>query len=110
MIGRWVDEGITRGEIRKDVDREIVPALLGVLRFIPQHLGLVTAGGFVSGDRVLNAVVDLFEAGLSAEPLRPAAGHHESNRSRGQPRRPKKALRAERDPDKLRNGRGSDTT
>jgi TetR/AcrR family fatty acid metabolism transcriptional regulator len=66
MIQGWVDEGIRAGEIRPDVDRDVIPALIGVLRMAPQHLGLVTAGGAVSGERVLDAVVDLFAAGLAA--------------------------------------------
>jgi TetR/AcrR family fatty acid metabolism transcriptional regulator len=64
MIRRWVDEGIRLGEIRPDLDRDVIPAVLGVLRMVPLHLGLVTAAGGVSGDRVLDAVVGMFDAGL----------------------------------------------
>jgi AcrR family transcriptional regulator len=80
MILAWVDEGIRIGEIRHDIDRDAVPAVLGALRFAPQHLGLVTADGSVSGDRVLNAIVDVFGAGLAAEPPLRA-----SDRSHGAP-------------------------
>jgi AcrR family transcriptional regulator len=72
MIRQWVDEGIRTGEIRPDVDRDVIPALIGVLRMAPQHLGLVTAAGTVSGERVLEAVVDIFAAGLAADGRRPA--------------------------------------
>lgn len=76
----WVDEGIARGEIRADVDREAIPILIGVLRFLPQHLAIVTALGFPA-ERVLEGIVDVFKAGLRArggaepasEPARAAA-------------------------------------
>lgn len=68
MIRGWVDEGIARGEIRPDVDRDAIPFVLGVLRFAPQHLGMVTASGLFSGERTLDAIVDLFRAGLAARP------------------------------------------
>ena len=67
MIAAWVEEGIEAGEIRSGIDREVVPAVLGLLRFLPQHLGLVTSAGHVSGERVLDAMVEIFAAGL-AEP------------------------------------------
>jgi AcrR family transcriptional regulator len=61
----WVDEGIAQGEIRPDVDRDAIPILIGVLRFLPQHLGIVTALGFPA-ERVLEGIVDVFKAGLRA--------------------------------------------
>lgn len=64
-IVAWIDEGIARGEIRPDVDREAVPHVLGVLRFSPQHLGMVTSLGLMPRDRVLDAIVDVFVAGLA---------------------------------------------
>jgi len=64
LIG-WVDEGIARGEIRADVDREAIPAVIGVLRFAPQHLGLISAMGTVTADRTLEAILDVFRAGLA---------------------------------------------
>lgn len=75
MIRGWVDEGITRGEIRADVDRDAVPIVLGVLRFAPQHLGLVAELGLFSPERALDAIVDVFRAGLSAkrDPEEPAS-------------------------------------
>jgi TetR/AcrR family fatty acid metabolism transcriptional regulator len=81
LIVQWVDEGIRLGEIRADVDRDVVPALLGVLKFIPQHLGLVVATGAIAGDRVLAAVVELFAAGLAAEPRRTAARSRKHGRA-----------------------------
>lgn len=66
MLLSWVDEGITRGEIRPDVDRDVVPAMLGVLRHAPQHLAYGRAVGLPAGERVLDALVDLFAAGLAA--------------------------------------------
>jgi len=62
----WVDDGIRRGEIRPDVDRDAIPMVIGVLRFAPEHLALATSLGGVSGERTLGAVVDLFRAGLAA--------------------------------------------
>ncbi|WP_437968199.1 helix-turn-helix domain-containing protein [Sorangium sp. So ce260] len=73
QIGGWVDEGIARGEIRPDVDRDAIPFVLGVLRFAPQHLGLVTASGLFAGERTLDAIADIFRAGLAARPAAPPA-------------------------------------
>lgn len=87
MLMQWVDEGIRSGEIRPDVDREIVPAMLGALRLVPQHLALVTAHGSVSGDRVLDAIVDLFEAGLASH-TPPVAPRADSGRKRAEIRQP----------------------
>ncbi|WP_437305065.1 TetR/AcrR family transcriptional regulator [Sorangium sp. So ce388] len=61
----WVDEGIARGEIRADIDRDAVPFILSALRFVPLQLGLATAGMF-PGERALDAIVDVFAAGLAA--------------------------------------------
>lgn len=74
MLHGWVDEGIARGEIRADVDRDAVPIVLGVLRFAPQHLALVNRLGTFSGERVLEAIVDVWRAGLAA----PGAGNAKS--------------------------------
>lgn len=74
-LGAWVDEGMARGEIREDIDRDAIPFVIGVLRFAPQHLSLGT-GGLIPGDRVLAAIVDIFAAGLAARtsPRRGAPG------------------------------------
>jgi len=66
MLVAWVDEGIARGEIRPDVDRELVPMVLGVLRHAPQHVPFGVALGGPSPERVLDAIVDIFAAGLAA--------------------------------------------
>jgi TetR/AcrR family fatty acid metabolism transcriptional regulator len=71
MLSGWVDEGIARGEIRADVDRDAIPIVLGVLRFAPQHLGMVAELGLFSPERALEAIVDIFRAGLAA-PKAPA--------------------------------------
>ncbi len=68
MLRGWVDEGIARGEIRADVDRDAVPVVLGVLRFAPQHLGILIELGLFSPERTLEAIVDVFRAGLAAPP------------------------------------------
>ncbi|WP_437689872.1 TetR/AcrR family transcriptional regulator [Sorangium sp. So ce176] len=68
QINGWVDEGIARGEIRPDVDRDAIPFVLGVLRFAPQHLGLVTSFSAFAGERTLDAIADIFRAGLAARP------------------------------------------
>ncbi|WP_437635773.1 TetR family transcriptional regulator [Sorangium sp. So ce854] len=73
QINGWVDEGIARGEIRPDVDRDAIPFVLGVLRFAPQHLGLVTSLGGFAGERTLDAIADIFRAGLAARPTAAAA-------------------------------------
>lgn len=69
QIAGWVDEGITAGEIRADVDRDIVPYAIGVLRFAPRHLGMIDAMGIGSIERVLEGLVELFIAGLAARPV-----------------------------------------
>jgi len=61
-----VGEGIARGEIRADVDRDAVLFVVGILRFAPQHVPLVDALGLVSGERTLEAIVDVLRAGLAA--------------------------------------------
>lgn len=66
MLVGWVDEGIARGEIRPDVDRELVPAVLGVLRHAPQHVQFGVGLGGPAGERVLDAIADIFAAGLAA--------------------------------------------
>jgi len=68
LIATWVDEGIVLGEIRPDVDRAAIASVLGLLRFAPQHLSLVTAASSLSADRILDAVVDIFAAGLATRP------------------------------------------
>jgi AcrR family transcriptional regulator len=65
----WVDEGIARGEIRADVDRNIVPYAIGVLKFAPQHLAMTDELGLMSSERVLDGLVELFLAGLAARPV-----------------------------------------
>ncbi len=66
QLARWVDEGIACGEIRPDVDRDIVPYAIGVLRFAPQHLAVTDALGLMSSERVLEGLVELFMSGLAA--------------------------------------------
>lgn len=73
QINGWVDEGIARGEIRPDVDRDAIPFVLGVLRFAPQHLGLVMSLGGFAGERTLDAIADIFRAGLAARPAAASA-------------------------------------
>jgi TetR/AcrR family fatty acid metabolism transcriptional regulator len=75
MIVQWVDEGVRAGEIRPDVDRDSIPAVIGALRLVPQHLGLVTAFGNVSHERVLEAMVDIFAAGLARPTGSDSTGH-----------------------------------
>lgn len=69
QLASWVDEGIARGEIRPDVDREIVPYAIGVLRFAPQHLTITEGLGLMPSERVLDGLVTLFTAGLAARPV-----------------------------------------
>jgi TetR/AcrR family transcriptional regulator, cholesterol catabolism regulator len=65
----WVEEGIARGEIRPDVDRNIVPYAIGVLKFAPQHLAMTDDLGLMPIDRVLDGLVELFLSGLAARPV-----------------------------------------
>lgn len=71
QLASWVDEGVARGEIRPDVDRDIVPYAIGVLRFAPQHLALADALGLAANERVLEGLVRLFTSGLAARPAAP---------------------------------------
>jgi TetR/AcrR family transcriptional regulator, cholesterol catabolism regulator len=82
QLKAWVDEGIRHGEIRPDVDREAIPMVIGVLRFAPEHLGLATSLGVGSTERTLDAVLDVFRAGLAARV--------EAGRSRTSPRKARK--------------------
>jgi TetR/AcrR family fatty acid metabolism transcriptional regulator len=68
QLASWVDEGVARGEIRPDVDRNIVPYAIGVLRFAPQHLALADSLGLAAGERVLEGLVELFMSSLAARP------------------------------------------
>lgn len=85
MIASWVDDGIARGEIRPDVDRDAIPCVLAVLKFVPQHLGVVTQLGLLSGERTLEALVDVFRAGLAAKPddAKPQNGSKRTRATRG---------------------------
>jgi len=65
----WVDEGIARGEIRPDVDRNVVPLVIGLLRNVPLHLPTLAVVG-ASPDVALEGVLELFRRGLAApEPV-----------------------------------------
>lgn len=64
----WVEDGIARGEIRADLDRDAVPFVLGLLRFAPLHLGPMVQLNLFSADRALTAIADVFRAGLAACP------------------------------------------
>lgn len=66
MIRGWVREGIERGELRADLDIDVVPFVLGALRFLHYHTALITTGDRISRERLLDGVVDIFIAGLSA--------------------------------------------
>lgn len=72
-ILEWVDEGIARGEIRPDVDRDAVPYVLGVLRFAPQHVAMIATLELFPAPRVLDAVAETFRAGLARVDTKQAA-------------------------------------
>lgn len=65
LLAGWVDDGVLRGEIRPDVDRDVVPYVIGVLRFAPQHLAINEGLGLMASERVLDGIVGLFTAGLA---------------------------------------------
>ena len=69
MLRGWVEEGIEKGEIRKDVDKEAIPFLVSILRAIYPHVSAAT-GGLFSRERLLDAVVEMFARSLAA----PAVG------------------------------------
>ncbi|WNG47236.1 TetR/AcrR family transcriptional regulator [Archangium minus] len=66
MIRGWVHEGIERGEFRADLDVDAVPFVIGLLRFLHYHTALITTGDRITRERLLDAVIDIFIAGLSA--------------------------------------------
>ncbi|PTL80882.1 TetR/AcrR family transcriptional regulator [Vitiosangium sp. GDMCC 1.1324] len=80
MIRGWVLEGIERGEFRADLDVDVVPFVIGVLRFLHYHTGLVTTGDRISRERLLEAVIDIFIAGLSAPAPSPPSAHKSPGR------------------------------
>ena len=68
QLAGWVDEGIASGEIRPDVDRDIVPYAIGVLKFAPQQLAMLDGLGLMPREQMLDGLVELFVAGLAARP------------------------------------------
>jgi TetR/AcrR family transcriptional regulator, cholesterol catabolism regulator len=72
QLASWVDEGIASGEIRSDVDRNIVPYAIGVLKFAPQQFAMADGLGLMPRERMLEGLVELFVAGLAARPAKPA--------------------------------------
>lgn len=70
MIRGWVREGVERGELRADLDVDAVPFVIGLLRFLHYHTALITTGDRITRERLLDAVIDIFIAGLSAPPKR----------------------------------------
>lgn len=86
QLAGWVDEGIARGEIRADLDRDALPFVIGLLRHAPTHLAL--SAGLMAGERVLGALVDIFAAGLAARPDMGPPGRPAARQSkRANPRR-----------------------
>lgn len=72
QLAGWVDEGIALGEIRPDVDREIVPYAIGVLKFAPQQFAMADGLGLMARERMLDGLVELFVASLAARPAKAA--------------------------------------
>ena len=66
-MAKWVDEAVACGEIRSDIDRAAVPFVLGVLKHAPQHLRILQEHKIFSERRALDAIVDVFRAGLAAQ-------------------------------------------
>lgn len=66
MLKSWVREGIEKGEIRPDVDIDMVPFLISALKAVFPHAMAVT-GGLVSQERLLDAVVEMFTQSLAAK-------------------------------------------
>jgi AcrR family transcriptional regulator len=64
-------EGVARGELRADLDVAMMPFVLSLLRFVHYHTELATMGR-VPRERLLDALVDVVVAGISAPPPPPA--------------------------------------
>lgn len=64
-LAAWVDEGIALGEIRPDVDRNVIPLVIGLLRNIPLHLPTLEVVG-ASPEAALEGVLELVRQGLVA--------------------------------------------
>lgn len=58
-------EGIERGELRADLDVEVMPFVFALLKFVHYHTDLAT-GGHMPRARLLDALVDVVIAGISA--------------------------------------------
>ena len=86
-LAGWVDEGIRRGEIRADLDRDALPFVIGLLRHVPLQLSQTM--GLIAGERVLAAIVDIFAAGLAARPV--AAAPQGVSKNQASARRSKRA-------------------
>lgn len=85
-LAGWVDEGVARGEIRADLDRDALPFVLGLLRHAPMQLH--QTGGLIAGERVLAALIDILRAGLAARPPEEPPAHPAARQSkRSNPRR-----------------------
>ncbi len=69
MIRSWIDEGIAAGELRPDLDREALPFVIGSLRTLHLHAPAATHGR-ISRERLLDATLDVFIAGIAANPSR----------------------------------------
>lgn len=65
LLRGWLREGMARGELRADLDIEVVPFILSALRSLHYQAEFAT-GGRLSRERLLDGVVDVFIAGLSA--------------------------------------------
>lgn len=70
MLRGWIDEGIAAGELRPDLDRDALPFVLGALRTLHMHARTATHGR-ISRERLLDAVIDIFIAGIAARASTP---------------------------------------
>ncbi len=57
-------EGIKRGELRPDLDLEVLPFLLGSLKFLHYYIDLTT-GDLISRERYIEGLIDLVCNGLA---------------------------------------------
>ncbi len=67
-LDRWLAEARARGELRDDVDVDAVPYVIGVLKIAPVQAALFDNLHLFPAQRTLDAVLDVFRAGIAAAP------------------------------------------
>jgi TetR/AcrR family fatty acid metabolism transcriptional regulator len=68
VILRWLAEAKAKGELREGVDELVVPWVIALLKYAPMNLDNFKGFASVPVERTLDAVIDIFLAGISARP------------------------------------------